>query len=682
MLDSKPNGGWDVTAAPQRDTKFGPDDYTALGRPRGVLGPDRHVARSTARPGAYVSTNSGRRYQLGQWPAGLERIPVRLTLRDTWTAVASAGALERPGAAPRWRAGAQARRSATSLLIEVVAAAAVRADRRSGPSTSAATAVVDPAAASSSRAPCIGSLYGLVGDGPDPRLPRQPDHQLRPGPARRRPRGGRRCCSSPSKGWPYLACCRSCSSARSLLGAGVEVVLIRRFAQAPRLILTVVTIGVGFLLLVLEFFTQAWDQRRPDRLADATIPDAVQRASASSSGSSRFTGDHLVAVVVVAVHRASRSARFFRFTDIGIAVRASAENGERASLLGIPVQPGVDGRVGARRACCRPSASSSGRRSSASRSRASSGPSILLLGLAAAVIARMESMPIALRRRACSSASSTESALFAHRPGRAGQRRRCSSSSSSPCSLQRRRAVPGAWTPACRRGRRSRSSGRPARAARHLPEVRAGSRVARADRRPLAAVGLPFIVGASTTPTAHRSIVIYAIVGVSLVILTGWAGQISLGQFAISGVGAAVAGGLAANHAGTSSSRSLVGRPGRRGRRRAHRPAALRIQGLFLAVTTLPSRSPCRTSSSTASYFGWLLPEGRRASSTARALGRSTSSTTASVGVTVRPTPSSTTCASCSWRWRCAWPGRCARTARAGSSSASATTAGSCRPSA
>ena len=29
---------------------------------------------------------------------------------------------------------------------------------------------------------------------------------------------------------------------------------------------------------------------------------------------------------------------FFRYTDVGIAVRASAENGERASLLGIPVK--------------------------------------------------------------------------------------------------------------------------------------------------------------------------------------------------------------------------------------------------------------------------------------------------------------------------------------------------------
>ena len=43
-------------------------------------------------------------------------------------------------------------------------------------------------------------------------------------------------------------------------------------------------------------------------------------------------------------------------------------------------------------------------------------------------------------------------------------------------------------------------------------------------------------------------VVIFAIVGVSVVILSGWAGQVSLGQFAFCGIGAAVAGGLAVNH--------------------------------------------------------------------------------------------------------------------------------------
>ena len=102
--------------------------------------------------------------------------------------------------------------------------------------------------------------------------------------------------------------------------------------------------------------------------------------------------------------------------------------------------------------------------------------------------------------------------------------------------------------------------------------------------------------------------VIYAIVGVSLVVLTGWAGQISLGQFAISGVGAAVAGGLAANHgwdffaavfAGGLAGAAvavLVGLP------------ALRIQGLFLAITTL-SFAFVVAHMLNRDYVGWLLPK-------------------------------------------------------------------------
>ena len=80
---------------------------------------------------------------------------------------------------------------------------------------------------------------------------------------------------------------------------------------------------------------------------------------------------------------------------------------------------------------------------------------------------------------------------------------------------------------------------------------------------------------------------VWAMVGVSLVILTGWAGNISLGQFGIVGVGGVVAANfidrwnsdlffvlLAAGAAGALVA-LVVGLP------------ALRIKGLFLAVTTL-----------------------------------------------------------------------------------------------
>src|SRR5205823_10682083 len=84
-----------------------------------------------------------------------------------------------------------------------------------------------------------------------------------------------------------------------------------------------------------------------------------------------------------------------------------------------------------------------------------------------------------------------------------------------------------------------------------------------------------------------EQIVLSAMVAVSLVILTGWAGQISLGQFGIVGVGAVVGGKLAAEYnldfflvivlgalAGAVAA-VLIGLP------------ALRIRGLYLAVTTM-----------------------------------------------------------------------------------------------
>src|SRR5205085_4654838 len=62
----------------------------------------------------------------------------------------------------------------------------------------------------------------------------------------------------------------------------------------------------------------------------------------------------------------------------------------------------------------------------------------------------------------------------------------------------------------------------------------------------LAAV-LPYVVNASDM--SHLQLLpIFGIIGVSLVVLTGWAGQISLGQFGLVGIAAAGAGGLAGNH--------------------------------------------------------------------------------------------------------------------------------------
>src|SRR2546421_5479276 len=120
---------------------------------------------------------------------------------------------------------------------------------------------------------------------------------------------------------------------------------------------------------------------------------------------------------------------------------------------------------------------------------------------------------------------------------------------------------------------------------RRFPEVRIAKAVL-SGRLAAAATAAPFVYGASTTTPLSRTLV-GAMVGVSLVVLTGWGGHISLGQFAIAGIGAFTAGNLvqrynpdlflallAAGAAGAVAA-LLVGLP------------ALRIRGPFLAVTTL-----------------------------------------------------------------------------------------------
>src|SRR5437763_12773693 len=86
---------------------------------------------------------------------------------------------------------------------------------------------------------------------------------------------------------------------------------------------------------------------------------------------------------------------FFRYTDVGLAVRASAENRERASLLGVPVRRVstvvwlIAGALSALSVFLRVPVVGI-------PVGAFIGPEVLLYGLAAAVIAKMESFGTAL----------------------------------------------------------------------------------------------------------------------------------------------------------------------------------------------------------------------------------------------------------------------------------------------
>jgi branched-chain amino acid transport system permease protein len=363
----------------------------------------------------------------------------------------------------------------------------------------------------------------------------------------------------------------------------------------------VVTIGVGFLLLIFEFYAKQWVGGNLQDVLTLTFPTPFQ-ALTFRMGPATLTGDHLFAIAVVGALVVALGA-FFKFTDIGIAVRASAENGERASLLGIPVKrvativwmlAAVLSAIGVFLRTPLVGLPLSG----------FVGPSLLLFGLAAAVIGRMDSLPTAFfggmligvidraalfstRRASLANAVMLAVVVIALLAQSGKLSRAMEAGTSTWQSVREFRPIPAEL--------------------RRLPEVVWGKAILGGLLLALV-VAAPWLLGDFQTPNLTL-MVIYAIIGVSLVVLTGWAGQISLGQYGIAGVGSAVAGGLAANHgwdffgalftgalAGAVIA-VLIGLP------------ALRIQGLFLAVTTLAFAFTVQNFILRREWFAWLLPK-------------------------------------------------------------------------
>ncbi|HEX9775171.1 MAG TPA: ABC transporter permease [Actinomycetota bacterium] len=272
-------------------------------------------------------------------------------------------------------------------------------------------------------------------------------------------------------------------------------------------------------------------------------------------------------------------AVFFRKTRIGIAIRASAENADRASLLGINVKlllVGVWTLVGV--------LSSVGALAKMPREYNAElffDQTALLLPLAAAVIARMSSMPLAffsavgidLLQRGLNIWKSGSSAwvdlglLGVLVLGLLLQRKQLNARVDDTTS----------W--------KATKEPRPTpREMVKLPAI-GRTRIALLAVLGVILLGLPWMTDIVTRNTL-QFIWIGTIIGVSVTILTGWTGQISLGQMAIASMGA-FAGGYAWQHWGVpflpallvgglagAAFAFLIGIP------------ALRIRGLFLAVAT------------------------------------------------------------------------------------------------
>ena len=342
-----------------------------------------------------------------------------------------------------------------------------------------------------------------------------------------------------SLGWNYYLGAAVGLAAAIVLGILVETLIIRRFFKAPRLILTVATIGLAQLLIWASF---ALIGRVEETSFQSTRLNAPFKVRFELEGTI-FNANDVIAMIVVPICFLAL-ALWLRRSNVGVAVRASAESADRAATLGIPVQRlhtivwtvatvlafvGIFLRAGT---VGIPIGDPNGQ---------ALGLTFFVQALAAAVIGRMERF-VVIAIAAIGLGVLDKSMTF--QPG------------NRPAfnDVVLFLVVLGAlwWVRRPGRGRvdtEQTSTWQAVREIRPIPRELAGLPEVKLLRwvPPLLLVGalvtLPLWLSQSRMNLATVT-VLFGIIGVSLVVLTGWAGQVSLGQMAFVGVGAAVGGGL------------------------------------------------------------------------------------------------------------------------------------------
>jgi ABC-type branched-subunit amino acid transport system permease subunit len=319
------------------------------------------------------------------------------------------------------------------------------------------------------------------------------------------------------------------------LGHRVEKDIMRLLERAPRLVNLVATIALaqGFVGITQILFNRTEQQANIGRSLPVVLPASVKFAVGTLPVTPAY-----VQILIVVPLVAAGAAVFFKFTKFGVAIRATAENREAAQLLGISAQrvasfTWVAGGVLAALAALLivPSLGS--------LDVATLSTGILVRALAAALVGGLTSLPGAfvggvvvgvaefLTKWRSSTPGVPETVFFGiviavliFRPGGIFGRREEIEDVVS-------------FIPAVRDLR--------ARLRERTVSIRM--------RWTFIIVGVLLVSAASlaTGPFTNgvlTDVAVFAIAGVSLTVLIGYAGQISLGHFALVGVGAFVAGNL------------------------------------------------------------------------------------------------------------------------------------------
>jgi branched-chain amino acid transport system permease protein len=376
----------------------------------------------------------------------------------------------------------------------------------------------------------------------------------------------------------------------------VEVLVIRRFARAPRLVLTVVTIGLSQALVVVSLLLPGLWGQAPISTAQVRPPWPM----ALHISPLVFNANHLIATVVSLACLGGVAVWFTR-TNIGIAIRATGDRRDRAAMLGIQV-----GRLQTVTWVAAGLLSFISIFFKAAILGLPLDPSFsltsLVTALAALALGGFSDLPVT---------AASAVALGVLSEGVAWDQPADPALGLAVVAAvvllavlvrqlaagQAERAAGSGWllvagvrdTPA---------------ALRRLPQVRLGAPAAAAVAA-AAAFSAPLWMGPGTLIDAS-TLVVLAIVGCSIVVLTGWSGQVTLGQMSLAALGAATgAVALLDWHWDLSLALLLAGAAGALVAVAVGVPT-LRLDGIFVGVTTLALALAASGYLLDPSQFSWI----------------------------------------------------------------------------
>lgn len=349
---------------------------------------------------------------------------------------------------------------------------------------------------------------------------------------------------------------------------GLCEVTLRRLFNRPRVLVMVATIGMSQLLLALT----ALPFVRPQDLAQ---PFPVPFNLSFTLGTVIITSGQVLTLIVAPIVALALGA-FIRFSPYGLAMRAMAENADSARLSGVWVRRAstlawvLAGVLSAFTAIL----NAPGQTTALTQVLS---PDLLLFALIASLIGAMTSLSVAfisgigvgvvyeLLAWNFTNTATQELMMFV-------------------LLLLVLIVRVGALQKAVRDSDRSTWRQGTATVRRGVDLVRQSVGISGAWGAAVVAALLPLVLSTGRTFLLSQ-ICIYGVVALSLTVLTGWAGQVSLGQFGLVAVGALIATHLGSSiplvvllaFAGivTAGVAVLVGLP------------ALRMPGLYLAVSTL-----------------------------------------------------------------------------------------------